>query len=90
MKNLKHSNYFYSKFLAVRKFICQLFDISSYMILQKEFQLLKNISIIRENNAKINNKNKININDPSFDIDMKECLDLNKLSILGKLSNIQN
>ena len=34
--------FFTSKFIKVYNYICQLFDISSYLILQKEFGLLKN------------------------------------------------
>jgi hypothetical protein len=33
----------------------------------------------------IENRQKINVNDQTFNIDMKECLDDHKLSILGKI-----
>jgi hypothetical protein len=56
-------------------------------MLQKEFQILKNTLIIREYKQVIENTEKININDKSFDIDIKKCLELNKFSILGKLKN---
>ena len=35
----------------------------------------------------IENTNKINVNDRAFNIDMKECLDYKKLSILGNVKN---
>ena len=35
----------------------------------------------------IENNQKINVNDRTFNIDMKECLDDHKLSILGKIKN---
>ena len=35
----------------------------------------------------IENKQKINVNDRTFNVDMKECLDDQKLSILGKIKN---
>ena len=35
----------------------------------------------------IENNQKINVNDRSFNVDMKECLDDHKLSILGKIKN---
>ena len=75
------------KFIAVYNFICQLFDISSYLILQREFQILKNTLIIRKYKDIIESKRKININDKSFNNDIKECLDSNNFSILGKLKN---
>ena len=35
--------------------------------------------------ALLENREKINVNDHSFNIDMKECIDSQKFSILGKL-----
>ena len=35
----------------------------------------------------LENRQKINVNDHSFNIDMKECLDSNKFSILGRIKN---
>ena len=35
----------------------------------------------------IENNQKINVNDRSFNVDMKECLDDHKLSILWKIKN---
>ena len=90
MKNIgvsKKSIFFKKKFVFAYNFICQLIDISSYLMLQKEFQILKNTLIIRKYKTVIENREKININDKSFDMDIKECLEFNKLSILGKLKN---
>ena len=42
----KESIFFSKKFVAVYNFICQLFDISLYLTLHKEFQILKNTLII--------------------------------------------
>ena len=38
----------------------------------------------------IENRQKINVNDRSFNVDMRECLDDQKLSILGKIKNKNN
>ena len=79
--------FFTKKFINVYNFICQLFDISSYLILQKEFQMIKNTLGKGKLRTLIENKPKINVNDNSFYNDMKECLDYNKFSILGKNKN---
>ena len=83
----KKSIFFTKKFINVYNFICQLFDISSYLILQKEFQIIKNTFGRGKYKALIENRQKINVNDNSFYTDMKECLDSNKFSILGRIKN---
>ena len=88
IKNLDFSNkpiFFTKKFMVVYNFICQLFDISSYLILQKEFQIMKNTMIIGKYRDIFENRQKINVNDHSFNTDMKECLDSQKFSILGRV-----
>jgi hypothetical protein len=86
----KESIFFPKKFITVYYFICQLFDISSYLILQREFQIIKNTLLRGKYKALIENRQKINVNDHSFNIDMKECLDYQKFSILGRVKNAQN
>ena len=86
--NVKQKSIFFTKkFLDVYNFICQLFDISSYLMLQKEFQIIKNTLIRGKYKALIENRQKINVNDHSFYTDMKECLDYQKFSILGRVKN---
>ena len=82
--------FFTRKFIAVYNFICQLFDISSYLILQREFQILKSTLMIGKYRAVLENRQKINVNDHSFNIDMKECLDSQKFSILGRIKSDNN
>ena len=89
-KNLNKSFFYTDRFIFVYDFICQLFDISSYMILQREFQILKNIVIMKKYKANIENCQKININDKSFNNDIIECIESNKFSILGKVNLIKN
>ena len=81
----KKSCFFTRKFIVVYNFICQLFDISSYLILQKEFQIMKNTIMMGKYKDLFESNQKINVNSHSFNIDMKECLDSNKFSILGRV-----
>ena len=82
----KKKSWFYPrKFIVVYNFICQLFDISSYLILQKEFQIMKNKIIVGKYKDLLETNQKINVNAHTFNIDMKECLDSNKFSILGRV-----
>ena len=83
----KKSFFFTQKFINVYNFICQLFDISSYLILQKEFQLIKNSLGKGKLKTLIENKQKINVNDHSFYNEMKECLEYPKISVLGKIKS---
>jgi hypothetical protein len=81
----KESIFFPRKFINVYNFLCQLFDISTYLILQKEFQIIKSILMRGKYRALIENRQKINVNEHWFNHDMKECLDYQKLSILGRV-----
>ena len=82
----KKSIFFPQKFIIVYNFICQLFDISSYLILQKEFQIMKNTMMVEYKDI-LEKGGKINVNDKFFNIYMKECLDSRKFSILGKVKH---
>ena len=81
----KKSCFFTRKFLVVYNFICQLFDISSYLMLQKEFQIMKNTIMIGKYKDILETNQKINVNTRTFNVDMKECIDSNKFSILGRV-----
>ena len=59
-------------------------------MLQKEFQILKNTIILRKYKRVIESTKKLNINDKSFDTDIKKCLELNKFSILGKVKSMND
>ena len=88
IKNIRTSKHYFfmtKKFIVVYNFICQLFDISSYLILQKEFQILKNNLMEEKYKNIIEKSKKINVNDQSFNTDMKDCISSNNLSILGKI-----
>jgi len=88
IKNLdvsKNSKFFTKKFISVYYFICQLFDISSYLILQKEFEIMKNTIMVGKYKDILESRKKINVNDLTFNINIKECLDTQKFSILGQV-----
>jgi len=55
-------------------FMCQIFDVTSYLILQREFNILKSLFLFKKYKTFIENKQKVNINDSLFNIDIKECL----------------
>ena len=73
------------KFIVVYNFICQILDISSYLILQKEFEIMKNTILMEKYREILENRKKINVNDIYFNTNMKKCLDSNNFSILGKM-----
>ena len=82
----KKSLFFTKQFTIVNNFICQLFDISSYLILQREFQTMKNTIIEEEQRNIIEKGQRININAKSFNIKMREFWENNKLSIFGRIN----
>ena len=85
----KHRFCMSTKFIKVYCFLCQLFDISAYCVLQREFNIVKN-SIFDEQNIKlIEQKSKINVNSQSFLRDMSDCIGSHKFNILAK-NNIKH
>ena len=88
--NSKKSFFFTKKFIVVYNFICQLFDISSYLILQREFQTMKHTVMEERHRNIIEKKNKINVNDRSFNINMRDCSENNKLSIFGRIKQMKD
>ena len=74
---------FSKKFINVYKFIGELLDISSYLKLQREFNILKNSSL-RKGLEVIEFGKKINVNDKNFTKNMSECVSQDKLNIFTK------
>ena len=83
--DITKTKFFTRKFISVYNFICQLFDVSSYLILQREFEIMKNTIMVGKYKDILESRQKINVNDHYFNINMKECLDTQKFSILGKV-----
>jgi hypothetical protein len=72
------------KFIKVYCFLCQLFDISSYCVLQREFNTVKNSLFDEKNIELIEKTNKINVNSQSFMRDMNDAIGSHNFHILGK------
>ena len=80
----KHRFCMSRKFVKVYIFLSQLFDISSYCALQREFNIVKS-SIFDEQNIKlIEQDSKINVNSQSFMREMNDCIGTHTFRILGK------
>ena len=80
---------FSKKFVKVHTFICQLFDISSYLVLQKQFNIIKHAVTDANKLNLVEFNKKINVNDKRFIKNINECiLDQKKFSIFRK--NIGN
>ena len=86
IKNLdasKHNCLFSSRFTKIYAFLCQLFDITTYLLLHREFNALK--TIFNEKNINLIEKNnKININSKSFIKNINECIEEQKFHILAQ------
>ena len=76
---------FPKKFIKANLFLGQLLDISSYLLLHKEFQILKNLFLTKEeiNYIEKENRNKININNEVFMQNVEECIEKQKFYILA-------
>jgi hypothetical protein len=82
--NISKCNFFFSaRFAKVYTFLCQLFDVTTYISLQREFSALK--SNLSEKNIKlIENYNKINVNSKNFLKEISYCIGEQKLNILAQ------
>ena len=86
IKNLdtsKHNCLFSSRFIKIYAFLCQLFDITTYLLLHREFNALKTIFNDKNINL-IEKNNKININSKSFIKNINECIEDQKFYILAQ------
>jgi len=85
IKNLKakESPFFSSRFAKIYAFLCQLFDITTYLLLQREFNALK--KIYNEKHINLIDKNKkININSKSFIQNINDCIEEQEFYILAQ------
>jgi hypothetical protein len=86
IKNLdasKHNCLYSSRFTKIYAFLCQLFDITTYLLLHREFNALK--TIFNEKNINLIEKNKkININSKNFIKSINECIEEHKFYILAQ------
>ena len=85
IKNLspKENIFFSSRFAKIYEFLCQLFDITTYLLLQREFNALK--KIYNEKNVNLIDRNKkININSTSFIKNINDCIEEQEFYILAQ------
>jgi hypothetical protein len=86
IKNLDISkkNFFFSnRFAKIYMFLCQLYDITSYLTLQREFNALK--KILSQKNVKLIEKfKKINVNYPNFMQEINDCIQNQKFHIFAQ------
>ena len=79
----KENCFFSSRFLKIYTFLCQLFDITTYLSLHREFNALK--QIINKKGINLIEKNtKININSNNFMKDISNCIGEHKFYILAQ------
>ena len=61
--------------------MCQVLDIKSYLLLIKEFEIMKNLYCNKDDLSLIETNKKININNTRFNREIKDCIENNKFSI---------
>ena len=69
------------KYQKVFTFINQLLDINAYLLLKKEFEIMKHIYCSEDDLVLVEKNKKININNTKFTRDIKDCIDKNKFYI---------
>jgi hypothetical protein len=79
----KENFFFSSRFLKIYTFLCQLFDITTYLSLQREFNALKQI-INKKGVTLIEKNRKININSNNFMKEISDCIGEQKFYILAQ------
>ena len=87
IKNLytsKENFFFNQRFSKVYTFFCQLFDITTYLSIQREFIALKKAIFNEKEISIIEKVKKININNNNFIKDINNCIEENKIYILAQ------
>ena len=72
------------KYIKVHTFICQMFDVSSYLLLLREFQLVKRMHFKDAELNVIERNKKINVNSNRFSRTINECIDKKKFNLFSK------
>jgi len=87
IKNLnasKENFLFNQRFAKIYAFVCQLFDITTYLSIQREFIAIKKTYFDEKTINIIEKNKKININNNNFMKDINNCIEDNKLYILAQ------
>jgi hypothetical protein len=79
---LNCKSFFSLKYKKVFTFMGQALDIKSYLLLIKEFEIMKNIYCNKDDFSLIENNKKINVNSTKFNREIKDCIENNKFNIL--------
>ena len=69
------------KYKKIFTFINQILDINSYLILKKEFEIMKHLYCNKEDLALVESNKKINVNSTKFNREIKECIENNNFYI---------
>ena len=77
----KNNLCFDKKFAKIYTFLCQLLDISSYLVLQKEFNILKHTFVDKKKMKYIEKDRKINVNAHAFIRKIDDCINDNNFKI---------
>ena len=86
--NINNDNCFFStKFAKVYTFLTQIIDISTYLILKKEFNILKAEFLDDKKRKYIEKNNKINVGDHGFIKEINKSLSSNNFHIFSKKNN---
>ena len=83
LNSMKDNCLFSSRFSKIYTFLGQLFDITTYLCLQREFNALKRL-FNDDNRNLIEENKKININSKNFINDISDCIGEQKLYILAQ------
>ena len=75
---------FSKRYIKVYIFLSKMFDISSYLILHKEFQIFKNTLLKGESISVVESADKININEREFMKNMNYCIDKGQFKIFSQ------
>ena len=87
---IKKNNCFFSnKFAKVYSFMTQIIDISAYLVLKREFNILKTKFLDDKRRSFLEKNNKINVGDHNFIKDINLCLSSKNFDIFSKRSNFK-
>ena len=81
----KNNCFFDNKFAKVYTFLTQIIDISAYLILEREFNILKTQFLDDKKRKYIEKNNKINVGAHGFINDINQCLNDKNFNIFSKI-----
>ena len=85
----KNNCFFSNKFSKVYTFLTQIIDISTYLVLKREFNILKTKFLDDKKRNFLEQNNKINVSARSFIRDINQCLNDKNFNIFSNRSNFK-